>query len=185
MDEQESTFDLAALEEGQEPLEEGPLPLPGFPAPPMPAEDAPPGEWDGPPRPEERASASDSESSDGQLSLAIGQRGAVEAQPPRPEPDAPPAPPAPPPIVEVEVVQEPVDLEGLSTSEVADRVERGAVNIEETEERTNWDIVPAAIERALRETRDLRASIQMTTPPAPPLRPEGARPAASRDTTGG
>ena len=138
MDEQESTFDLAALEEGQEPLEEGPLPLPGFPAPPMPAEDAPPGEWDGPPRPEERASASDSESSDGQLSLAIGQRGAVEAQPPRPVPDAPPAPP---PIVEVEVVQEPVDLEGLSTSEVADRVERGAVNIEETEERTNWDIV--------------------------------------------
>ncbi|MCZ6544682.1 MAG: hypothetical protein O6913_03130, partial [Chloroflexi bacterium] len=107
MDEQESTFDLAALEEGQEPLEEGPLPLPGVPAPPMQAEDAPPGVWDGPPRPEERASASDSVSSDGQLSMAIGQLGPVEAQPPRPEPDAPPAPPAPPPSVEVEVVQEP------------------------------------------------------------------------------
>ena len=41
----------------------------------------------------------------------------------------------------MEVAQEPVDLEGLSTSEVVDRVARGAVNIEETEERTNWDIV--------------------------------------------
>ena len=141
MDEQESTFDLAALEEGQEPLEVGPLPLPGFPAPPMPSEDAPPGEWDGPQRPEEPVPASESESSDEQLSLAIGQRSAVEAQPPVAEPDAPLVPPAPPPIVEVEVAQGPVDLEGLSSSEVADRVARGAVNIEETEERTNWDIV--------------------------------------------
>ena len=154
---EEAVFDLAALEEGQEPLEPAPLPLLGFPAPPvrLPPEDAPPGsDW----YEEESASRDDpetrasGESEPGHLRLRIQSTpssgdlqirnlarraesaalGEAATPPPAPPVPAPAVPSAPAP---------PFEAEGLSPVEVRDRVERGLSNLDKREERSNWDIV--------------------------------------------
>ena len=150
---EEAVFDLAALEEGQEPLEPAPLQLPGFPAQPvrLPPEDAPPGsDWDE----EESAARGEGEAvrdagpGPGQLRLRIQPTPSSGESPGRGMPsaaesialDRAAAPPATPPAVPREPPP-PFEAQGLSPAEVRDRVERGLSNLDKREERSNWDIV--------------------------------------------
>lgn len=153
----EAIFDLAALEEGQEPLEPAPLPLPGFPAPPvrLPPEDAPPGsDWyeDEAASPDDPATRAGGEPGPGQLRLRIQptpSEGELPARDPAGGAESaalgrtaapPPAPPVPAPAIPSEPPP-PFEAEGLSPTEVRDRVERGLSNLDQHEERSNWDIV--------------------------------------------
>jgi len=164
-DHDEEIFDLAALEEGQEPLQLQPLPLPGFPMPAASQSGIPISEDEAP---SEAPSDVDSDrefdlehnahtsggTSPGiaieQLPLGIAPANggapdvpdAAPAMAAAPPDSAASAPPAPGDQAAAPVVDAPAaDLNGLSTSEVSDRVAKGLTNADTSEHRSNWDIV--------------------------------------------
>ncbi len=161
-DHDEEIFDLAALEEGQEPLDLQPLPLPGFPLPaslepgiPIPPDDAPPGadldaDRTGPPADATPGIATEQlplgiAPTSGDASPRADAQTAVDAAParlPATTPDAASgAPAAADAALATPMRATDVDLGGLSTAEIDDRVARGLTNADTSEHRSNWDIV--------------------------------------------
>ena len=126
MRENDPAFDLAALEEGQPPLESPPGPaVPGAPSPNLP-------DLQTPLLVEKPPEVGGREEAAGGLLTEEGVRGATPP-PPTIAPAAPSRTPAPPETAP--------SLTGLTRAEVAERVTRGLTNVDTTRQRRDRDII--------------------------------------------
>ena len=144
MQKDEEPFDLAALEEGQTSLEGAAQPVVPPPAPAdrgatMPDENAPPGDASSapapPPAPPPPAPPAEPLATAAPISAAVPPPAtSPTTEPSATTPAAVAAPAAAPP-------EPPPKLDGLTATEVADRVARGLVNVDTVDERGNGQII--------------------------------------------